>query len=175
MALGPIAPDSREAGYIYANCLRSSDKDLANPGRTIHDELWQRSLAAIGLKVEFPKQQWSEQLKAASEGKLQIWSVGASSDNSDYYMLQFYGPSAGNANLPRFRNAEFDELFRKSRRVRGDAERAQIYAKMTDILGGICALVPGGIPGIHDAGGAMGGGIRKERSLRLPTLGVPGR
>ena len=128
------APDGRPLVLHFA-----SEPDATSRQ---YDELWQRSLAAIGLKVEFPKQQWSEQLKAASEGKLQIWSVGTSSDNSDYYMLQFYGPSAGNANLPRFRNAEFDELFRKSRRVRGDAERAQIYAKMTDILGAYAPWCP---------------------------------
>ena len=34
-----------------------------------YDELWQRSLAAIGLRTEFQKQKWPEQFKAAREGR----------------------------------------------------------------------------------------------------------
>ena len=49
-------------------------------------------------------------------------------------MQHFYGPSSGEANLGRFRNAEFDALFLKSRRVPEGPERAQLYAKMTDIV-----------------------------------------
>ncbi len=98
-----------------------------------YDELWQRSLVAVGLKVEFQKQKWPDLFKAARAGQLQLWSLGLTGDVGDYYMLQFYGPSSGEANLARFRNAEFYALFLKSRRAREGPERAQAYAKMTDI------------------------------------------
>jgi ABC-type transport system substrate-binding protein len=99
-----------------------------------YDELWQRSLAAVGLKVEFQKQKWPDLFKAARAGQLQLWALGLNSTVGDYYMQQFFGPSSGEANLGRFRNAEFDALFLKSRRVPAGAERAQLYAKMTDIV-----------------------------------------
>jgi ABC-type transport system substrate-binding protein len=53
---------------------------------------------------------------------------------ADYYMQQFYGPSAGAANLARFRNADFDSLFRQSRRVADPEERTNVYARMIDIV-----------------------------------------
>jgi ABC-type transport system substrate-binding protein len=105
-------------------------------------ELWQRSLSAVGLKVEFRLQKWPDQLKAAEAGQLQMWSLGLTSDNPDYYMLNFYGPSAGGANLERFRSDEFDRLFLKSRRTASEVERAQIYARMTDILAAYAPWCP---------------------------------
>src|SRR5262249_10946473 len=98
------------------------------------DELWQRSLAPVGIKAEFLPQRWPDNYKAAQAGQLQLWFLGHSGDVADYYMLNFYGPSAGAGNLSRFRNAEFDALFLKSRRVADDAERVRLYAKMTEIL-----------------------------------------
>ena len=50
-------------------------------------------------------------------------------------MQLFYGPNAGAANLARFRNAQFDELYRKSRRLSEGAERDALYAKMTEMIG----------------------------------------
>ena len=107
-----------------------------------YDELWQRSLAAVGLKVEFQKQKWPDLFKAARAGQLQLWALGLNSTVGDYYMQQFYGPSAGEANLGRFRNAEFDALFLKSRRVPEGAERAKLYAKMTDIVAAYAPWCP---------------------------------
>jgi len=107
-----------------------------------YDELWQRSLAAVGLKVEFQKQKWPDLFKAARAGQLQLWALGLNSTVADYYMQQFYGPSAGEANIGRFRNAEFDALFLKSRRVPGASERVQLYAKMTDIVAAYAPWCP---------------------------------
>jgi ABC-type transport system substrate-binding protein len=100
----------------------------------LFDELWQRSLQAVAVKIEFRKQKWPELYKLAHEGKLAFWELGLSGGVADYYMQQFYGPSAGSANLSRFRNAQFDELFVKSRRVADSAERSRLYARMTEIV-----------------------------------------
>ena len=107
-----------------------------------YDELWQRSLAAVGLKVEFQKQKWPDLFKAARAGQLQLWALGLNSTVADYYMQQFYGPSAGEANLGRFHNADFDALFLKSRRVPAGNERTQLYAKMTDIIAAYAPWCP---------------------------------
>jgi ABC-type transport system substrate-binding protein len=108
----------------------------------LFDELWQRSLAAVGLKVEFQKQKWADLFKAVRAGQLQLWSLSLIGDVGDSYMQQFYGPSSGEANLARFRNAEFDALFLKSRRVPDGSERAQLYAKMTDIVAAYAPCCP---------------------------------
>ena len=85
-------------------------------------------------QVEFLKQKWPELFKAAHAGKLQFWELGLTGGIADYYMQQFYGPSAGAANLARFKNQEFDALFRKSRHVAESEERTNVYAKMIDII-----------------------------------------
>ena len=100
----------------------------------LFDELWQRSMQVVGIKMDFFKQKWPDLFKAAHTGQLQMWELGLTGGIADYYMLQFYGPSAGAANLSRFRNADFDVLFRKSRRMADPEERANLYAKMTDIV-----------------------------------------
>jgi ABC-type transport system substrate-binding protein len=55
-------------------------------------------------------------------------------DAADDYMRLFYGPNAGAGNLARFRNAEFDALYDKSRRTADTAERNKLYEAMTKII-----------------------------------------
>jgi ABC-type transport system substrate-binding protein len=100
----------------------------------LFDELWQRSLQAVGVKVEFQKQKWPDLSKAALAGQLQFWELGLTSGNADYFMQLFYGPYSGAANLSRFRNADFDALFRRSRGTADAEERASVYAKMIEIV-----------------------------------------
>ena len=49
-------------------------------------------------------------------------------------MRLFYGPYAGAGNLSRFRNAEYDALYEKSRRTADAAERNKLYEAMTRIV-----------------------------------------
>ena len=77
------------------------------------DEIVKRNMDAIGLKFRFKIGKWPEQLKGARAGKLQVWQVGLSAaapDSSPVFQLG-YGPQAGQQNLARFRNKQFDELF----------------------------------------------------------------
>ena len=105
-------------------------------------ELWQRSLKTAGLKVEFAIQKWPDHFKAARAGQVQVWTLGFSGSLADYFMQNFYGPSSGEGNLGRFRNAQFDALFLQSRRVADDGERIRIYAKMTDIVAAYAPWCP---------------------------------
>ena len=49
-------------------------------------------------------------------------------------MRLFYGPYAGAGNLSRFRNADYDALYEKSRRTADSAEGNKLYAAMTKII-----------------------------------------
>ena len=84
-------------------------------------------MQAIGVRVEFVNRRWSDLLKMAQEGQLQLWMLGIFATTGDAVMLGLYGPNAGHNNLARFRNAEFDDLYRKSKRTRDDAERTRLY------------------------------------------------
>ena len=42
------------------------------------DEIWQKSLAKVGLRVSFKPGKWPENYKALRAGKFQIWSLATS-------------------------------------------------------------------------------------------------
>jgi ABC-type transport system substrate-binding protein len=98
------------------------------------DDLWLRSMREVGLRMDFQVQTFTESFKAAHAGTLQFSSFGWNGDVADDFMRLFYGPNSGAGNLSRFRNAEFDALYEKSRRTADTAERNRLYETMTKIV-----------------------------------------
>lgn len=98
------------------------------------DDLIRKNLLAVGLRVEFVNRKWAELLKMAVAGQLQIWMLGGFATTADGVFLALYGPAAGGANIARFRNAEFDELYRQSKRAAMQGERIRIYEKMSRLV-----------------------------------------
>jgi oligopeptide transport system substrate-binding protein len=99
-----------------------------------YDELWQRSMREVGIRMDFQVQTFPEAFKAAHAGQIQFSGFGWNGDISDDFMRLFYGPYAGAGNLSRFRNAEYDTLYDKSRRTADNAERNKLYEAMTKIV-----------------------------------------
>jgi ABC-type transport system substrate-binding protein len=100
------------------------------------DELLKKNLDAIGVKIVFRIGQWPEQLKSARAGNLQMWSFGlsATSPDSRYVLQQAYGKSAGEQNLPRFKNARYDELYEKQLLMPDGPERDAVVRDCVRIL-----------------------------------------
>ena len=98
------------------------------------DDLWLRSMRAVGIRMDFQVQSFPELVKAAHAGQLQFSTLAWSGDVADDYMRLFHGPGAGAGNLARFRNAEYDALYEKSRRTADRAERNKLYESMTRII-----------------------------------------
>ena len=99
------------------------------------DDLIRKNLQAIGIRVEFVNRKWADLLKMARAGQLQVWMVGTFPVSADAVMLTLYGPNAGSNNLARFRNAEFDALYRKARATANAEERGRAYQRMAQIVG----------------------------------------
>ena len=78
----------------------------------LYDELWQKNMKAIGIRMVFKTAKWPENLKAARAGKLQIWGLasGASGGDGQGMLTRYYGKQAGQQNLSRFNLPEFDRL-----------------------------------------------------------------
>ena len=122
----------------------------------IRDELWAKNMRAIGIRIDFVRQKWPDLVKMARAGQLQMWQVGWAANSADPYMQLCYGPSAGEINLSRFRNAEYDELYRQSRKTANEADRERLYARMTEI---VAAYAP------------MGGGVyRIDNTMLRPWV-----
>ena len=99
-----------------------------------YDELWQRGLQAVGIKVDLQVQNFAEFIKAARAAQLQLSTLAWTNDTADEFMQLFFGPNAGAGNIARFRNAKFDALYLQSRRTPDDRERAKLYAAMTELI-----------------------------------------
>jgi len=100
------------------------------------DEIMKRNLDAVGVRLVFRIGKWSEQLKTARAGKLQIWSYGlsATSPDSAVVLQQGYGKSHGEQNLSRFRNARYDELYQKQLLMPDGPERDAVIRECIRIL-----------------------------------------
>jgi len=93
------------------------------------DAHWQKSMKAVGIRVEFQVAQWPENLKAAYAGKFQVWVLGSSAAQLDGQsaLQYFYGPAVGSGNMARFRNDRFDAIYNKMSTLPNGPERDALF------------------------------------------------
>jgi ABC-type transport system substrate-binding protein len=101
-----------------------------------YNELWQRSLNAVGLRVEFVNQKFADLLKAARLGQLQMWFLGNISTTTEGFgfLGLLYGGNAGFSNLSRFRLPEFDRLYEEARAMPDGPARTKILQRMSELV-----------------------------------------
>jgi ABC-type transport system substrate-binding protein len=109
---------------------------LASQEDRAANELWKRSLNAVGLKVVFEVSTWPELLKKTRTGGLQIWGFrwSAQSPDGGFYLSIAYGPNAGDANDPRFALPAFDRLYEQQRRLPDGPERMALMRQAKNLL-----------------------------------------
>lgn len=100
------------------------------------DEVLKKNIDALGVRLRFRIGQWPEQLKAARAGKLQMWGLGssASSPDSGNALQMAYSKQAGEQNLSRFKNKQFDALYEKQSLMPDGPERAAVIVDATRII-----------------------------------------
>jgi ABC-type transport system substrate-binding protein len=94
-----------------------------------YNELFQKSMNAVGIRVRFNTAQWPENLKAADAGKLMMWMLGesaASPDGQDA-LARLYGPLGGAVNFARFQLNEFDRIYERAQVLPDGPERAALF------------------------------------------------
>ena len=101
-----------------------------------YDELWQRNMTAIGIRMEFVTQKWPDLLKMARGGQLQIWQLANTSATTagNPVLGLLYGPNAGLSNLSRFKQPDFDRLYDASRRLPDGAARTKLVREMSQLV-----------------------------------------
>lgn len=98
------------------------------------DELWKRSMDAIGLRIQFDQGQFSAQIKAARACHLMMWGAAWAADypDGDDFMQLLYGPNTGQSNNGCYESKAFDAMYEKSRTLPPDSpEREELYLEMT--------------------------------------------
>ncbi len=100
------------------------------------DELWQKSLGAVGIRVEFVKRKFPEMLKMARAGQVQVWGLAETSATTEGYgfLALLYGGHAGLSNLSRFNLPEYNRLYEQSRRLPDGPERTKLFREMSALV-----------------------------------------
>ncbi len=100
------------------------------------NEIWQRSMRAVGLRMAFDVSIWPELLKKSRAGSLMMWgySWSAGSPDGGFFLAIAFGPNASEANDPRFALPAFDHLFEKQRALPDGAEREAVIRQAKDLL-----------------------------------------
>jgi ABC-type transport system substrate-binding protein len=96
------------------------------------DTLWQKNMAAVGLKVDFKTGQWPDNYKALRVGAFQIWSLassGALPDGQDA-MANLYTPMIGSYNHAHFSLPAYDELYKRCSEMPDGPERLALMAEV---------------------------------------------
>jgi ABC-type transport system substrate-binding protein len=101
-----------------------------------NDDLWQKNLNAIGLRIEFVKQKWPDLLKAARLGQLQMWRLGNISTTGEGFGFHalLYSPLSGFSNLSRFKLPEYDRLYEEARSLPDGPERTAKTRRMSELI-----------------------------------------
>jgi ABC-type transport system substrate-binding protein len=115
----------------------------ATEGR-LRDEVWRRSLKAIGIRVGFVSDRKTEVIKAARLGKVQMFELNWIADfpDGDNFFQLLYGPNAGRANYARFNLPEFNRLYEQARPLGDVPERKPLYRRMMQLIDAYNPWVP---------------------------------
>jgi len=121
-------PDGKPLTIVMASTPSGRDRE--------RDELWKKNMTALGIRIDFLKQKWPDLLKMGRAGKLQMWPLGwiNTYGEGDAFMQLLYSKNIGQSNYSRFALPEYDELYRKSKRLPDGPERNALYRKMAELV-----------------------------------------
>jgi oligopeptide transport system substrate-binding protein len=98
-----------------------------------YDELWKKSLDAIGVRFDTKKSAFSDNIKAAEACQLTMWGSSWHSDYPDgeNFMQLFYGPNTHQSNHACYRSAAFDKLYVQMSKMPNSPERDRLFLMMS--------------------------------------------
>lgn len=110
----------------------------------LRDELWQRSLDAIGIKVVFKSDKYTEIIKQSRLGKVQMFETDWIADipDGENFLQLLYGPNRVGANYARFDLPEYNHLFEQAQQLSDSPERTQLYTQMAQLIDGYAPWLP---------------------------------
>ena len=110
------------------------------------NEIWRKSMAAVGVRIQFNVRTFPDNLKNARAGQLMMWGAGwnAATSDGEYFLDLAYGPNAGGANQSRFNHPRYNALFEKQKAMPDGPERQAAINEMKKILIAYQPLAPVG-------------------------------
>ena len=97
-----------------------------------YDELMQRSLDSIAIRMEIHKDRFPELLKLERRCRIMMRNAAWIADypDGDNFMQLLYGPNTQQSNNACYQSPEFDRLYEKSKTVPDGPERNKLYWAM---------------------------------------------
>jgi oligopeptide transport system substrate-binding protein len=117
-------PDGRALVWRYSSTPTSRDREL--------DELWQKSVARIGIRLQVDKNKFPEELKRERACQLQSRTASWIADypDGDDFMQLFYGPNTHQNNNACFQLPEWDRIYERTKAMPASSERNQLYRQL---------------------------------------------
>ncbi|UDF36070.1 UNVERIFIED_ORG: ABC transporter substrate-binding protein [Shinella sp. XGS7] len=100
------------------------------------DEIWQKSLAKVGLRVRFKPGKWPENYKALRAGKFQIWSLATTASMPDPldFLSSLSSGYIGSQNFSRIRLPAADKLFEQASPLPDGPEREALFRESKRLM-----------------------------------------
>jgi oligopeptide transport system substrate-binding protein len=121
------APGCKPLTYTRSSPPDSRSRD--------QDEIWKKSMDAIGIRVEFFKQKWPDLIEMSRTGKLQSWgwSWVAGGPDGEGYVSLLVSRNINAINDMMFSDKEYDRIFDLAQALPPGAERDRLYVAMSKI------------------------------------------
>ncbi len=100
-------------------------------------EFFEKSLAALGIKLKVNQYSWPEFQASLKNKKGQMWGFawGADYPDAENFLQLFYSKNASpGPNDSNYSNPEFDRLYEKSLTMGDTPERTALYKKMVALV-----------------------------------------
>lgn len=116
--------------------LKLTMHSIANTRGRLRNELWQRTLAALGIRVVFLSDKYTEIIKASRLGKVQMMEFGWVADfpDGENFFQTLYGPNIGVSNDARFDLPAFNQLYQAALKLPDSPQRTLLYRDMTRLV-----------------------------------------
>ena len=100
------------------------------------NELWQRNLAAVGVRIRFEIATWGDLLKRSRTASLMMWGYTwvANTPDGGFFLGIAYGPNANESNDSRFALPAFDRLFERQNVLPDGPERDAVMRAAKNLL-----------------------------------------
>ena len=123
----------REApGCKPLKITRSSTAD--GKGR-LQEEIWKKSMDAIGIRAEFFSQKWPDLIEMSRSGKLQMWGWSwiAGGPGGDGFVSLLVSRNIDAINDMKFNLPEYDRLYDDSAKLPSGPARDRIYRALSEL------------------------------------------
>jgi ABC-type transport system substrate-binding protein len=110
--------------------------DMALEPDSVHrqyGELWKRGLDQIGVRLNITFSNFADNMKAATECKLAMWSSAWHADfpEGENFLQLLYGPNSGQGNHSCYQSAAFDALYKEYVATPPGPERNRLAGEMS--------------------------------------------